>query len=136
MLTSSRHVTVETNAGESFAEEVDVVVAARGNLNTISWPDIPGFDTFKGKKMHSAAWDQDYDFKNKNIGVIGGGSSSIQIVPELQKVEGAKLSCFVRSKVWISNRFGDVTMKQLGWDPSDIECEFSIWIQAEQPGLT
>ncbi|RKL08231.1 hypothetical protein BFJ68_g9578 [Fusarium oxysporum] len=115
------HVTVETNAGESFAEEVDVVVAARGNLNTISWPDIPGFDTFKGKKMHSAAWDQEYDFKNKNIGVIGGGSSSIQIVPELQKVEGAKLSCFVRSKVWISNRFGDVTMKQLGWDPSDIE---------------
>ncbi|KAF5263665.1 hypothetical protein FOXYS1_5574 [Fusarium oxysporum] len=98
------HVTVETNAGESFAEEVDVVVAARGNLNTISWPDIPGFDTFKGKKMHSAAWDQEYDFKNKNIGVIGGGSSSIQIVPELQKVEGAKLSCFVRR-----------------WDPSDIE---------------
>ncbi|KAF4943566.1 hypothetical protein FGADI_13324 [Fusarium gaditjirri] len=115
------HVTVETNAGESFAEEVDVVVAARGSLNTISWPDIPGFDTFKGKKMHSAAWDQEYDFKNKSIGVIGGGSSSIQIVPELQKVEGAKLSCFVRSKVWISNRFGDVTMKQLGWDPSDIE---------------
>lgn len=72
--------------------------------------------------MHSAAWDQDYDFKNKNIGVIGGGSSSIQIVPELQKVEGAKLSCFVRSKVWLSNRIGDVTMKQLGWDPSDIEC--------------
>ncbi|KAK2672805.1 FAD/NAD(P)-binding domain superfamily [Fusarium oxysporum f. sp. vasinfectum] len=96
------HLTVETNAGESFAEEVDVVVAARGNLNTISWPDILGFDTFKGKKMHSAAWDQDYDFKNKNIGVIGGGSSSIQIVPELQKVEGAKLSCF-------------------GGDPSDIE---------------
>src|SRR6478736_3447396 len=107
-LTSSRYVTVETNAGKRFAEEVDVVVAARGNLNTISWPDIPGFDTFKGKKMHSAAWDQEYDFKNKNIGVIGGGSSSIQIVPELQKVEGAKLSCFVRSKVWISNRFGDV----------------------------
>ncbi|KAF5700787.1 monooxygenase [Fusarium globosum] len=115
------HVAVETNAGESFSEEVDVVVAARGNLNTISWPNIPGFDTFKGKKMHSAAWDQEYDFKNKNIGVIGGGSSSIQIVPELQKVEGAKLNCFVRSKVWISNRFGDVTMKQLGWDPSDIE---------------
>ncbi|KAF5707179.1 monooxygenase [Fusarium mundagurra] len=117
----NRHVTVETSAGESFAEEVDVVIAARGNLNTISWPDIPGFDTFKGKKMHSAAWDQEYDFKNKNIGLIGGGSSSIQIVPELQKVEGAKLNCFVRSKVWISNRFGDVTMKQLGWDPSDIE---------------
>ncbi|KAI6764142.1 hypothetical protein HG530_007931 [Fusarium avenaceum] len=112
-------VSVQTNTGESFTEEVDVVIAARGNLNNIAWPDIVGLDTFKGKKMHSAAWDQGYDFKNKKIAVIGGGSSSIQIVPELQKVEGAKLSCFVRSKVWISNRFGDQTMTELGWDPSD-----------------
>ena len=48
-----------------------------------------------------------YDFKNKRIGVIGGGSSSIQIVPNLQKVEGVKMTCFVRSKTWISNPFGD-----------------------------
>lgn len=48
-----------------------------------------------------------YDFKNKRIGVIGGGSSSIQIVPNLQKVEGTQLACFVRSRTWISNPFGD-----------------------------
>lgn len=48
-----------------------------------------------------------YDFKNKRVGVIGGGSSSIQIVPSLQKVEGVKMSCFVRSRTWISNPFGD-----------------------------
>ncbi|KAF4333434.1 hypothetical protein FBEOM_12749 [Fusarium beomiforme] len=113
-------VSVQTITGDSFTEEVDIVIAARGSLNNIAWPDIPGLDTFKGKTMHSAAWDQEYDFKNKKIGIIGGGSSSIQIVPELQKVDGAQLSCFVRSKVWISNRFGDSTMKQLGWNPSDI----------------
>ncbi|EEU35498.1 uncharacterized protein NECHADRAFT_98200 [Fusarium vanettenii 77-13-4] len=112
-------ITVQTNTGETFTEEADIVIAARGNLNNMAWPDIPGLDTFKGKKMHSADWDQEYDFKNKTIGIIGGGSSSIQIVPELQKVEGAKLNCFVRSKVWISNRFGDETMAQLGWDSSD-----------------
>jgi cation diffusion facilitator CzcD-associated flavoprotein CzcO len=39
--------------------------------------------------------------------VIGSGSSSIQIVPNLQKVEGVELTCFVRSKTWISNPFGD-----------------------------
>lgn len=114
-------MTVQKHTGETFTEEVDVVISARGGLNDISWPDIPGFNTFKGKKMHSAAWDQEYDFKNKKIGVIGGGSSSIQIVPELQKVEGAELSVFVRSKVWISNRFGENTMKNLGWDPSEVE---------------
>ncbi|CAF3645406.1 unnamed protein product [Fusarium graminearum] len=115
------NVTVLKHTGATITEEVDVVISARGGLNDISWPDIPGFNTFKGKKMHSAAWDQEYDFKNKKIGVIGGGSSSIQIVPELQKVEGAELSIFVRSKVWISNRFGENTMKSLGWDPSEIE---------------
>lgn len=48
-----------------------------------------------------------YDFKNKRIGVIGGGSSSIQIVPNLQKIEGVKMTCFVRSRTWIASPFGD-----------------------------
>lgn len=47
-----------------------------------------------------------YDFKNKRVGVIGGGSSSIQIVPNLQP-HVSKMSCFVRSRTWISNPFGD-----------------------------
>jgi hypothetical protein len=48
-----------------------------------------------------------YEFKNKRVGVIGGGSSSIQIVPNLQKVEGVQMTCFVRSRTWIANPFGD-----------------------------
>jgi cation diffusion facilitator CzcD-associated flavoprotein CzcO len=98
------------------------LLSARGNLNDIAWPKIPGLETFKGEVMHSAAWNQKfvlrfkfwfssdvcrYDFKNKRIGVIGGGSSSIQIVPSLQKVKGTQLTCFVRSRTWISNPFGD-----------------------------
>lgn len=52
-------------------------------------------------------WDARYDFRDKKIGVIGGGSSAIQIVPSLQKLRGTKMTCFVRSKTWISNPFGD-----------------------------
>lgn len=52
-----RHVTVERlDTGEKFEEDVDFVVAARGALNNIKWPIIPGFETFKGEKMHSAQW--------------------------------------------------------------------------------
>lgn len=61
-----------------------------------------------------------YDFTNKRVAVVGGGSSSIQIVPELRKVEGAKLSVFVRNKTWITNRFGDYIMDQIGWDKKEI----------------
>lgn len=48
------------------------------------WPNIPGLDTFEGKLMHSAAWDGQYDLKGKRVAVIGGGSSSVQIVPSIQ----------------------------------------------------
>ena len=65
-----------------------------------------------------------YDFRNKKIGVIGGGSSSIQIVPSLQKLEGVKMTCFVRSKTWISNPFGDISMQKLDLDPEVFECKW------------
>lgn len=54
-----RHVSVERlDSGEKFEEEVDVVVAARGQLNEMKWPDIPGLDKFEGEKMHSATWNE------------------------------------------------------------------------------
>ena len=64
-----------------------------------------------------------YDFKNKRVGVIGNGSSAIQIIPSLQKIEGTKLTCFMRSPTWISGAFGDNAMKQLGLDPNQTECK-------------
>lgn len=55
-----RLITVQkTDTGETFEEEADVVVAARGALNEFKWPDIPGLKRFKGEMMHSAAWNQE-----------------------------------------------------------------------------
>lgn len=144
------------DTGETFEEDVDVLVAARGNLNEPKWPSIPGFETFKGEKIHSASWKEEsvltfaqpllpsassechsssypnvcpekmlthnnsYDFENKRVVVIGGGSSSIQIVPELRKAKGSKLSVFVRHKTWITNPFGHYIMGQMGWDTKQI----------------
>lgn len=110
--------------GETFEERCNILITARGQLSNINWPDIAGLDTFKGKIMHSAAWDTDYDFTNKRVAVIGNGSSSIQIVPSLQKVEGTDLKVFMRSRTWISSRFGDNAMVQLGLDPNDVDCTF------------
>lgn len=54
-----RNITVEnTKTGEVTEDDADVLLSARGNLNDISWPKIPGFETFKGEVMHSAAWNQ------------------------------------------------------------------------------
>jgi cation diffusion facilitator CzcD-associated flavoprotein CzcO len=34
--------------------------------------------------MHSATWDSDYDLSGKTVAVIGGGSSAVQIIPQIQ----------------------------------------------------
>ncbi|KAK0632553.1 hypothetical protein B0T14DRAFT_560233 [Immersiella caudata] len=105
--------------GETIDDEANVLLTARGQLNEISWPSIPGLETFSGKKMHSGAWDTSYDFRNKKVAIIGNGSSAIQIIPSLQKVEGTSLTCFMRSPTWISGAFGDQGMVQLGLDPKN-----------------
>lgn len=78
-----------------------VLINGTGILNNWKWPDIEGLHDFAGPKMHSAAWDHDVDFQGKTVGVIGTGSTSVQIVPQLQK-EAEHLKVFMRSSTWIS----------------------------------
>ncbi|KAJ4190494.1 hypothetical protein NW767_011320 [Fusarium falciforme] len=114
---SQWHVTVKNlQTGETLEDRADVVISARGTLNERSWPDVLGLQDMKIPVMHSASWDESVNFENKRIGIIGGGSSAIQIIPKLQKLPGTKLSCFVRSKTWIAKPIGESVMKSLGID--------------------
>ena len=75
------------------------VVLASGPLADHTFPDIRGLDTYRGRKIHSAAWDHDYDFTGKRIGVIGTGASAVQIVPELVETAGF-VKVFQRTPGW------------------------------------
>lgn len=77
----------------------------KGILNNWRWPDIEGLHDFKGPLMHSAHWDHGVDFNGKTIGVIGTGSTSVQIVPQLQKICN-EVQVYMRSPTWISPPFG------------------------------
>lgn len=60
-LISNRQVTIENlETGEIFTDEADVVISARGTLNDMSWPQVPGLSSMKIPVMHSAGWDQKY----------------------------------------------------------------------------
>lgn len=89
-----------------------VLVNATGNLNKWKWPDIKGLHDFKGPMMHSAKWDESVDFKGKTVGIIGTGSTAIQIIPQLQKV-AKDLKLFMRSSTWISPPFAGNTLKDV-----------------------
>jgi hypothetical protein len=96
--------TVECD-GNSRVEYADVVISGRGFLNSWKWPTIPGLETnFKGHKVHSASWDHSYDYSHRRIAVIGNGSSGIQILPKMARLEGTEVISFQRNPSWIVAR--------------------------------
>ncbi|KAL4924805.1 flavin-containing monooxygenase [Aspergillus undulatus] len=93
----------EAGVGRTIFDEGDVLINATGVLNNWKWPAVPGLDKFKNK-LHSANWDSTIDLEDKVVGIIGNGSSAVQIIPAIfPKV--AKIKSFMRSPTWITAGF-------------------------------
>lgn len=92
--------------GKIIQDQCHVFINGTGFLNDWKWPNIEGLHDFKGTLLHSAAWDTEVDWTDKTVAVIGTGSSSIQIVPQIQK-KAKHLTAFMRSVTWISPPVGE-----------------------------
>ena len=72
--------TITTDAGERIT--APFCIMATGNLSTPRTPDFPGIETFKGDWYHTGLWPTEgVDFTGKRVGVIGTGSSGVQMIP-------------------------------------------------------
>jgi len=80
--------------------EAEIVIAASGVLHHPRLPDIEGRESFAGKAFHSARWDDDAPLDGARVGVIGNGSTGVQIITAL-KDRAAHLVHFQRSPQWI-----------------------------------
>jgi hypothetical protein len=106
--------------------------------------------------MHSATWDNSYDLSGKTVAILGGGSSAVQIIPNIQPGKPAevvtkaqrnssltfwsivvgKLIPFLRSSVWVTTGFA---AKYAGLGGSNFNCktqrqpEDRILTQADSP---
>jgi cation diffusion facilitator CzcD-associated flavoprotein CzcO len=78
----------------------DVLLSAVGPLNKWNWPDVPGIKDFKGDIMHSAAYNVDFKPEGKRIALIGGGSSGIQMLPQLAP-KAKYIDHYMKGKTWI-----------------------------------
>jgi cation diffusion facilitator CzcD-associated flavoprotein CzcO len=88
---------ITTAAGK---ESFDVLVLATGVLRVLRYPSIPGMESFAGPTFHSARWDHSVALPDKRIGLIGTGSTGVQIVSALGgKVK--ELTVFQRSPQWV-----------------------------------
>jgi cation diffusion facilitator CzcD-associated flavoprotein CzcO len=86
---------------DGSTDEGDFVIAATGVLHHPAYPDIKGLDCFAGACFHSARWNHDIALAGKRVGVIGTGSSAIQIVSALVG-EVAELALFQRTPQWVA----------------------------------
>jgi len=78
------------------------VVAATGLLSANHFPDIPGIERFEGPSFHTSRWPHDpVDFTGKRVGVIGTGSTGVQLIPQVAKV-CAHLTVFQRTPNYCS----------------------------------
>ncbi|MFZ1163435.1 flavin-containing monooxygenase [Mycobacterium sp.] len=90
--------TVRTDTGESLT--APFVIAASGILSAPLEPDIPGMADFAGTSLFTARWPEDgFDFAGKRVGVIGTGSTGVQLIPVVAR-EAQQLCVFQRSPAY------------------------------------
>jgi cation diffusion facilitator CzcD-associated flavoprotein CzcO len=89
---------LETSSGRRDA--VDFVIAATGVLHHPHMPDIEGLDDFGGALFHSARWDHGAALDGQRVGIVGTGSTAVQVVSAIVDRVG-KLSLFQRTAQWI-----------------------------------
>jgi cyclohexanone monooxygenase len=59
-------------------------VMAVGCISAVNMPDIAGVERFEGGVYHTARWPEDgVDFSGRRVGVIGTGSTGIQLIPQV-----------------------------------------------------
>lgn len=85
---------------DGTTDEADFVLAATGVLHHPAYPDFEGRESFAGAAFHSARWDHTVPLEGKRVGVVGTGSSAIQIVSALVGEVG-ELCLFQRTPQWI-----------------------------------
>lgn len=91
--------TLTTDQGDSFTAPFTIM--ATGNLSTPRVPDIAGLDEFEGDWYHTGIWPKEgVDFSGLKVGVIGTGSSGVQMIPVIAE-QASELTVFQRTANFI-----------------------------------
>lgn len=108
----------DVKTGEKFKDSAPVLINGSGLLSQPSTPKLKGMESFKGRQFHSATWNKTptSEFKGLRVALVGAGSSSLQILPEIQK-QAAHVDQYIRSETWVVTPFGaDARAEQWGLD--------------------
>ena len=114
----------EVEAADGFRDRFDWVIAASGILHHPKYPEIDGVDDFEGDCFHSARWDHEVPLDGRRVGVIGNGSSGVQITGALAP-RTAHYSLFQRTAQWVvpveQTQYSDDQRKEFRTHPEMLE---------------
>ncbi|WP_083731324.1 MULTISPECIES: NAD(P)/FAD-dependent oxidoreductase [Protofrankia] len=86
---------VRTESGRRW--QTRFLVMATGQLSVSKRPELPGQEAFRGRVLHTAHWPhEEVDFAGQRVGVIGTGSSGMQLIPVVAR-QAAHLTVFQRT---------------------------------------
>lgn len=86
---------VATSDGASV--DTHFCIMATGCLSAPATPKIDGLESFVGQQYHTARWpDKHIDFTGLNVGVLGTGSSAMQVIPLIAE-EARHVTVFQRT---------------------------------------
>lgn len=106
-----------------LVDEADVLIAATGVLHRPRYPHIPGMEDFQGDLFHSARWDHSVPLDGRRIGIVGSGSTGVQIVSALAG-RAALVEHYQRTAQWImptENGFFSAAERAAFHDPAVLE---------------
>ncbi|HEY6878688.1 MAG TPA: NAD(P)/FAD-dependent oxidoreductase [Polyangiales bacterium] len=88
------------STSDGTERRAEIVIAATGLLHHPRYPDIPGLEQFAGSVFHSARWDHSVPLEGRRVGLIGTGSTAVQIVGGvIDRVRS--LTVFQRTAQWV-----------------------------------
>lgn len=85
---------------DGTTDQADIVIAASGVLHHPNIPEFEGMNDFEGALFHSTRWDHSVPLEGKRVGVVGSGSTGVQIVGALAS-KSEKVVHLQRSPQWV-----------------------------------
>lgn len=106
--------TVEAEVGETreikrFSANFLILCSGYYRYERGYMPDFPGMESFKGDIIHPQLWDEDYDYTDKKVVIIGSGATAVTLVPAMAG-KAEHVAMLQRSPTYIANRPSRDTM--------------------------